>query len=213
MSLHRRELNAAEVSLAAIEEVDKLHYVMHVKDLPTLESRNAAMAAFRKRFDEAEQILLQAGLHYRAIKMWIRRFQWERYVSSTPPLLLWVSFFGFLVECRAPGIPTLLLCHFGISLSFSLFLCSSSSLSLPLCVCVCVCVCVSIHMYMCMRMCTLLCVCVCGKIYTCSFVCFVRLCVRVCAANLSICVLCCLSVCWSTCTVHPPNQYVCRHLF
>ena len=63
MSLHRREMNAAEVSLAAIEEVDKLHFVMHVKDLPTLESRNAEMAVFRRRFEEAEQILLQAGLH------------------------------------------------------------------------------------------------------------------------------------------------------
>jgi len=78
MAIQAKELNTAEVAFAAIDEVDKLQYVLHIKDIPTEEGRNAELALFRRRPDEAEAILLQAGLVYRAIKMNIKLFNWDR---------------------------------------------------------------------------------------------------------------------------------------
>jgi len=78
MALNGQELNTAEVAFAAIDEVDKLQYVLYVKDIPSIEGRAAELALFRRRPEEAEQILLQAGLFYRAIKVNIRLFNWER---------------------------------------------------------------------------------------------------------------------------------------
>ncbi|KAK3271476.1 Intraflagellar transport protein 80 [Cymbomonas tetramitiformis] len=78
MSIHHKNLNTAEVAFAALEELDKLQYVLHIKDMPTEEGRSAELALFRRRPDEAESILLQAGLTYRAIKMNIRLFNWDR---------------------------------------------------------------------------------------------------------------------------------------
>merc|ERR1712070_6114 len=78
MALNGQELATAEVSFAAIDEVDKLQYILYIKDIPSSEGRAAEMALFRRRPEEAEQILLQAQLYYRAIKVNIRLFNWER---------------------------------------------------------------------------------------------------------------------------------------
>ncbi len=40
-------------------QVDKLHFVVKVKQLPTEEARNAELAVYRRRPDEAEAILIQ----------------------------------------------------------------------------------------------------------------------------------------------------------
>uniref|UniRef100_A0A7S0RGA6 Intraflagellar transport protein 80 homolog n=1 Tax=Pyramimonas obovata TaxID=1411642 RepID=A0A7S0RGA6_9CHLO len=78
MAVHQKDLNTAEVAFAAINEMDKLQYVNHIKSIPTEEARAAELALFRRRPEEAEAILLQAGLVYRAIKMNVRLFAWER---------------------------------------------------------------------------------------------------------------------------------------
>uniref|UniRef100_A0A7S2QU27 Intraflagellar transport protein 80 n=2 Tax=Chlamydomonas chlamydogama TaxID=225041 RepID=A0A7S2QU27_9CHLO len=78
MAMAAKELNTAEVAFAAIDEVDKLRFVLKVKQIPTEEGRNAELAVYRRRPDEAEAILIQAGLVYRAIKMNIKLFNWER---------------------------------------------------------------------------------------------------------------------------------------
>ncbi len=52
--------------------------VQQLMDIPSVEGRNAELALFRRRPQEAESILLQANLAYRAIKMHIRLFNWER---------------------------------------------------------------------------------------------------------------------------------------
>lgn len=78
MAIKASELNIAEVALAAIHEVDKLEFIMHVKRIPTVEGRNAELALYMRRPDEAESILLQAGLTYRAIKMHIKLYNWNR---------------------------------------------------------------------------------------------------------------------------------------
>ena len=76
-SLH---LDTAEIALAAMKEVDKLHYILYIKDIPLEEGQNAEIALYQRRPDEAERILLQANppLIYRAIKMNIRLFRWKR---------------------------------------------------------------------------------------------------------------------------------------
>eukprot|EP00826_Nyctotherus_ovalis_P052873 TRINITY_DN6785_c0_g1_i1.p1 TRINITY_DN6785_c0_g1~~TRINITY_DN6785_c0_g1_i1.p1 ORF type:complete len:450 (+),score=165.02 TRINITY_DN6785_c0_g1_i1:804-2153(+) len=78
MSISARELNTTEIALAAINEADKVEYINYVKELPSDASRNAALAMYCKKYAEAENILLQAKLFYRAIKMNIKLFKWER---------------------------------------------------------------------------------------------------------------------------------------
>ena len=50
----------------------------HIKELPTIEAREAELLLFRRRMPEAVQVLVQGGWIYRAIKMCIRLFQWEK---------------------------------------------------------------------------------------------------------------------------------------
>ncbi|BBN11030.1 hypothetical protein Mp_5g08460 [Marchantia polymorpha subsp. ruderalis] len=78
MAVDSKELNTAEMAYAALNEVDKVHYMLHVKDLPSEDARQAELALFKRRPEEAESILLQAGLIYRAIKMHTRLFNWDR---------------------------------------------------------------------------------------------------------------------------------------
>lgn len=81
MALHRRHLETAEIALASIDCVDKLYFVLHVKSLASDERRNAELALYSGKIDEAEAILLQAHptpLVYRAIKLNLRLFRWER---------------------------------------------------------------------------------------------------------------------------------------
>lgn len=78
MSIYQRELNTVEIALAAIDEADKVQFINYVKELPSEPARNAALAVYQKRIPEAEQILLQARLYYRAIKLNIKMYKWDR---------------------------------------------------------------------------------------------------------------------------------------
>eukprot|EP00357_Protocruzia_adherens_P036295 CAMPEP_0115012696 /NCGR_PEP_ID=MMETSP0216-20121206/24908_1 /TAXON_ID=223996 /ORGANISM="Protocruzia adherens, Strain Boccale" /LENGTH=748 /DNA_ID=CAMNT_0002381837 /DNA_START=628 /DNA_END=2874 /DNA_ORIENTATION=+ len=78
MSLHCRELGTAEIALAAIDEIDKVQFINHIKDMPSEAVRNSELALFSRKIDEAETILLNARLIYRAIKLNIRLFRWDR---------------------------------------------------------------------------------------------------------------------------------------
>ena len=80
MAIAGRHLDTAEIALAAIHEVDKLHYVLYIKDIPSEEGKNAELALWRRQPDEAEKILMQRSppLLYRAIKMNVRLFRWRR---------------------------------------------------------------------------------------------------------------------------------------
>ncbi|XP_024390089.1 uncharacterized protein [Physcomitrium patens] len=77
-SMAAKELSVAEMAYAALDEVDKVHYIIYMKDLPCEEARQAELMLFRRRSEEAESILLQAGLTYRAISLNIRLFNWDR---------------------------------------------------------------------------------------------------------------------------------------
>ena len=78
LAIQHRELNTAETAFAALGFQDKVAYMLYVKDIPTEEGRAAEFALMRRRSDEAENILLQAQLVYRAIKMNIRLFNFDR---------------------------------------------------------------------------------------------------------------------------------------
>jgi intraflagellar transport protein 80 len=78
MSIYCRELNTVEIALAAIDEADKVRYINYVKELPSEAARNSALALYCKKVTEAEQILLQNKLFYRAIKMNIKLYKWDR---------------------------------------------------------------------------------------------------------------------------------------
>jgi len=78
MAVSGKELHTAEVAYAAIDQVDKLLYMCHIKELPTVEAREAELLLFRRRQAEAVQVLVQGGWVYRAIKLYIRVFQWEK---------------------------------------------------------------------------------------------------------------------------------------
>mmetsp|Transcript_43977 Transcript_43977/g.71548 ORF Transcript_43977/g.71548 Transcript_43977/m.71548 type:complete len:763 (+) Transcript_43977:114-2402(+) len=78
MAMNAKELNTAEVAYAAIDEVDKVQYVLHIKEIPTVEGRNAEVSLFMRKPEEAEAILLQAGLIFRAIKLNITLYNWDR---------------------------------------------------------------------------------------------------------------------------------------
>lgn len=49
-----------------------------MKELPSEPSRNAAIALYCKKIAEAEHILLSAKLYYRAIKLNIKMYKWDR---------------------------------------------------------------------------------------------------------------------------------------
>lgn len=78
MAINGNQLDTAEIALSAIEEVDKLQFIQSIKAIPSLEGRNAALLLYRRRPAEAEALLLQSGLIYRAISQNIQIFRWER---------------------------------------------------------------------------------------------------------------------------------------
>ena len=84
MAIGARELHTAEVAYAALDEIDKVQWVNYVKAIPTEEGRSAEVALFCRRRGDAENILLQAGLVYRAIKMNTRSavITWNLHASS-----------------------------------------------------------------------------------------------------------------------------------
>jgi len=77
MAIHARALDTVEIALAAIEEVDKVQFVAHINKLPDEILRQAELALFCKRPDEALNILLQNKRIYRSIKMNIRLHRWS----------------------------------------------------------------------------------------------------------------------------------------
>jgi len=78
LAVRGAQLRIAECCYAALEEVDKLRHMRHIREIGLPEGQQAEMALFQHRPEEAERILLQAGLIYRAIRMHIRLYNWER---------------------------------------------------------------------------------------------------------------------------------------
>ncbi|XP_041119958.1 intraflagellar transport protein 80 homolog isoform X2 [Polyodon spathula] len=78
MAIAKKELTTAAVAYAAIGEIDKVQYINAIKDLPSKESSMAHMMLFSGNVQDAEGILLQAGLIYQAIQVHINLYNWDR---------------------------------------------------------------------------------------------------------------------------------------
>ncbi|KAF6258571.1 intraflagellar transport protein 80 [Scenedesmus sp. NREL 46B-D3] len=81
------ELCTAEAAYAAIDAVDKLQFVLHLRGKAGAGAGGGAagevavaakLALYRRQPDDAEAMLLQAGLVYRAIKLHVRLHNWQR---------------------------------------------------------------------------------------------------------------------------------------
>ncbi|KAK7820931.1 hypothetical protein U0070_025989 [Myodes glareolus] len=78
MAVANRDMITAEIAYAAIGEIDKVRYINAIKDLPSKESKMAHILMFSGNIQEAETLLLQAGLIYQAIQINIDLYNWER---------------------------------------------------------------------------------------------------------------------------------------
>ncbi|KAA3681134.1 intraflagellar transport protein 80 [Paragonimus westermani] len=78
---YAKDLDIAEVAFAEIEEVDKVEYLRYIKNLPTKEMRAAELLLFSGEYQDAEGMLLQAGLYFRAIMLHLNCYNWDRAIE------------------------------------------------------------------------------------------------------------------------------------
>ena len=67
------------VSTCAHVQSDKVQFLRHINDLPSKEVRTAEMILFSGQQQDAEGLLIQAGLVFRAIMLNLDLFNWDRY--------------------------------------------------------------------------------------------------------------------------------------
>ena len=72
------ELETAQIAYAALEAIEKVRFVEKARATPHVAARAAELFAFRREPDEAERVLLGAGLVFRAIELNLRLFDWDR---------------------------------------------------------------------------------------------------------------------------------------
>ncbi|XP_026683019.1 intraflagellar transport protein 80 homolog [Diaphorina citri] len=78
MATYSRDLATSEEAYAAIEQVDKVMYINHIKGIPVKAAQQAEMYLLGGNISEAESILLQHGLIFRAIQVSILTHNWDR---------------------------------------------------------------------------------------------------------------------------------------
>lgn len=61
-------------------QADKVQFILNIKDIPVKDARNAEMALLCGNPQDAEAILLQASLVFRAIMLNIHLYNWDRSV-------------------------------------------------------------------------------------------------------------------------------------
>ncbi|XP_064456639.1 intraflagellar transport protein 80 homolog isoform X1 [Ornithodoros turicata] len=82
MALSARELDTAEAAYSALDEADKVFYIQHIKSLSSVkEVQLAHMALIAGNQKDAENILIQSKLWFRAIMLNIQLHNWERALS------------------------------------------------------------------------------------------------------------------------------------
>ena len=72
------ELEPAAIAYAALEQIEKVRFIEKLRATPNVARRAADWAAFKREPEEAERILLGAGLVFRAIELNLRLFDWDR---------------------------------------------------------------------------------------------------------------------------------------
>lgn len=59
-------------------QADKVQFLQQIKDIPVKEARTAELALFCGQPQDAEALLLQASLIFRAIMLNLQLFNWDR---------------------------------------------------------------------------------------------------------------------------------------
>ena len=83
---------------------EQVYYIQYIKELPLKEARLAEMAVMTGHYQDAENLLLQSGLIFRAVLLNIYLHQWERALDLAVKVLMDSS-----VE-NATVISSLMLC-------------------------------------------------------------------------------------------------------
>ena len=73
-----KDLATAEMAYAALGAAEKVRFFAATRRLPSEAARSAELALFRRDRDEAEQILLNAGMTFRAIDANVSAHRWRR---------------------------------------------------------------------------------------------------------------------------------------
>lgn len=81
MSVGAGQIQTAEVSYAAIKEIDKVEFLNSIRDIASPEVQRAHLALLYRQPQQAEAIYIQAGLIYRAIELNIKLYNWERAIA------------------------------------------------------------------------------------------------------------------------------------
>lgn len=80
-SIYNKDLETASVAYAALDEVDKVEYIEYIKQSPSKDIRNAETALLCGNILDAESILIQANLIFRAVMLNLNQYNWERYIT------------------------------------------------------------------------------------------------------------------------------------
>ena len=93
-----RNIENADIALANINSIEKVQFITSLAVLPPVVRpyhsiarsisvvRKAELLIFFKRIDEAEELYLSKGLNYRAIKLNIKLYRWDRAVQLVKKL-------------------------------------------------------------------------------------------------------------------------------
>jgi intraflagellar transport protein 80 len=72
------EVDAAQEAYAALSLIDRVMFLGKVKKMKSPAARNAMIAILQGRVNEAEEILIQGGCVFRAVKMNVSMGRWDR---------------------------------------------------------------------------------------------------------------------------------------
>ncbi|RZF37993.1 hypothetical protein LSTR_LSTR006392 [Laodelphax striatellus] len=78
MAVKAKHLTTAEEAYAAINQVDKVAYIQHIKKIPLPAAQLAEMSLLGGNVQDAESLLLQNGLVFRAIMTNLLTHNWNR---------------------------------------------------------------------------------------------------------------------------------------
>jgi intraflagellar transport protein 80 len=72
------DLNTAEVAYASIDDVKKVQFINHLKEIKSADLRKAKLALFQHQIREAEAIMLAGNYVFNCIKMYLELFRFDR---------------------------------------------------------------------------------------------------------------------------------------
>lgn len=77
-AIYNKDLETASIAYAALNEVDKVEYIEYIKQSPSKDIRNAETALLCGNTQDAESILIQSNLIFRAVMLNLNSYNWDR---------------------------------------------------------------------------------------------------------------------------------------